>query len=380
MWQCDEPEVMGHNPLRNKLYCGSRNGYGIVVVFDCMGDTAIKTIYVGGRVVALHWHPGRDKVYAFLQHLAGYSVAVIDCAADSVIGSIILPDYFPREQFLVPETDRLWILHNYGFAVVDTKYDSVVVDTLTGGWHTLEDACVAPADRKIYISGQECLYVIDMENTAHIESLPRPDEFYHYLYYAASARKLYWACRNDIGIPDSVYVVDTRTDSVVSKLLGASSTSGMCLDRSGDYVYASGSTDTLFYTIDTRTDSVVKRFRVPLNLQGFALNPRTHRIYCEPYWDDCYQLGRACISVIYDSAGVSLCDELAKPVDSAPYVTFIRRGKPLCSAEAAVLYDATGRSAAVLRPGLNDITYLVLGVYFWQSSADRQARKVLILR
>jgi len=284
----------------------------------------------------------------------------------------------------VPELEKLWVIHARGFLVIDMKHDTVVVDTVRG-WNWLAGACVAADDRKVYVSGEVYLYAIDMDNTAHIESLGRANHGEHYLYYAAPARKLYWACRNDIGIPDSVYVVDTRTDSVVSTLLGASLTSGMCLDRSGNYVYASGSTDTLFYTIDTRTDRVVNRMHVPLNLQGLVLNESTHRIYCEPYWDDSYQLGRACISVIYDSAGVGLYDELAKPVDSAPYVTFIRRGKPLCSAEAAVLYDATGRSAAILRTGSNNINHLAPGVYFVRKPRTDDGRpdavrKILIAR
>jgi YVTN family beta-propeller protein len=380
LWQCDGPQWMASNPNGNKLYV-SCNEDSSVVVFDGTADTVLKSIQIGGRVLPMVVYPARNKLYVFASNEGAFWIDVIDCDSDTVMRRVALPSNYPMAQLLVPESDRLWSLHDAGFTLIDTKYDSVVADTVTPGWHNLEAACAVPEERKVYRAGRDRLYMIDMDNSTHIESLPRPDVSYHYLYCAASAHKLYWACSNDVGKPDSVYVIDTRTDSVVSRFLGASSTSGICSDRTGDYIYCSGSTDTLFYTIDTRTDSVVNRTRVPRNLQGFACNQRTHRLYCFPSLLD--YVG---IPVIFDSAGIGLCEVQAQSAGRVPYLTIVNRSVPFRSTTDARLFDASGRRVATLRPGLNDIGDLTPGVYFEceerlaASLKSQGVRKVVIAR
>jgi YVTN family beta-propeller protein len=382
MWQCDLPEWMAANPNGNKLYCSSR-GDGSVVVFDGTADTAIKSIYVGEHVRSLVMYPERNKLYAFTEeHIPGhYTIAVIDCNADTVAGTIVLPAYSPDWLFLVPESDRLWSLHDFGFTIIDTRVDSIVADTVTVNWGNLLDACVDMEERKVYRAGRLCLYWIDMDSIAHIDSMVRGSvKQEQNLLCVESQHKLYWTDGIDVGDPDSVYVVDTRSDSVVSKLLGAATTSGMCLDRTGNYVYCSGATDSFFCTIDTRTDSVVNRTRVPRNLQGFVCNQRRHRIYAWA-WD-----AASHIPVIYDSAGAGLYEAEAEPVCGPPCATLVSRTKPLWDAATATLYDASGRRVAALQPGFNDIGHVVPGVYFLceepqaTSHKPQAVRKLVIAR
>jgi YVTN family beta-propeller protein len=380
MWQCDNPEWMAFNPNGNKLYCSSVSDLSIVV-FDGFADTAIKSINVGGRVRALVMYPGRNKLYAFVDR-GTYWIDVIDGGTDSVMSSIALPGHYPTAQVLVPESDRLWSLHAEGFTIIDTKGDSVVADTSPQGWAGAMAACAAPMDREIYSVGDYRLSTVNMDSIAHIRTRARPIENgTQCLQHAASARKLYWASRNDIGTPDSVYVVDTRTDSVVSKFLGASSTSGMCADRTGNYVYSIGSTDDEFLTIDLRTDSVVNRMTIPRNPQGLVYNPLTYRIYLTPYWS-----GDGSIPVIFDSAGVGLYERRSGSIAPPRNQTVLRRGAPLRNTTAATIYDGMGRRAMVLRPGLNDIGRLAPGVYFVReepratSHSQQVIRKVVVAR
>lgn len=66
--------------------------------------------------------------------------------------------------------------------------------------------------------------------------------------------------------------------------------------------------------------------------------------------------------------------------------TVVSRSVPLRLNTQADLYDASGRKAAVLRPGPNDISHLAPGVYFVReepqaaSSKPQAVQKVVVTR
>ena len=93
------------------------------------------------------------------------------------------------------------------------------------------------------------------------------------------------------------------------------------------------------------------------------------------------------ILVVYDSvifAGVQA--NPASPTPVARLQTLLSRSAPLRSPTEAVLFNATGRRAVVLKCGPNDISQLAPGVYFVReepqaaSSKPQAVRKVVVTR
>ena len=120
--------------------------------------------------------------------------------------------------------------------------------------------------------------------------------------------------------------------------------------------------------------------RVPLPLsyaESFIRNSKTNRLYAAG-------VGDSVIQVIYDSvivAGVqSGPGGLTQPALAR---TLLCRGEPLRCTVAGVLFDASGRSVAALRPGLNDISRVAPGVYFVREASGvgretSNVRKVVV--
>jgi hypothetical protein len=135
----------------------------------------------------------------------------------------------------------------------------------------------------------------------------------------------------------------------------------MCEDGAGRYVYCTALPETLL-VIDTQSDSIVSRTRVPdmagaLAGDWLVPNRRTGRIYAAPGPN-----GR--VVVIRDSVVTGLAELRYVTGGPATCQTLVSRSVPLHAATHAELYDASGRRAAVLRSGMNDISHLAPGVYF----------------
>jgi hypothetical protein len=203
---------------------------------------------------------------------------------------------------------------------------------------------------------------------AHDPSLVDTIRFYGNRFcYVPGLHKLYGCC-NRLGPPpwpgDCILrVLDTQSDSVTATFYGPRQVSGMCLDRTGNYIYCAVYGDTMMFVIDVRGDSVLTMFPVPTQAaprDPLAADRNTNRIYEAQYFAD-FGIG---IPVIRDSILVGL-EELG-PSEAPPKArqTILRRGVPLSTNQPACLYDATGRVVATLCPGLNDISRAVPGIYF----------------
>ena len=370
---CKRPAWLTHDPLDHKLYaCGQDSN---VVVYDCRADTVLKVIHTDRPAVSLHWHSVLNRLYV----PEPGQIAVIDCERDSVVK--VLPLSSTGEvltsSFLAPEFNQFWgFSEDYGqYAVLDCLRDSVIKDTTASGGNVWS-ACYSPTDRRVYTAQNRGLFVFDMDTGLPIDSLPAPvGSGSRTVYCAARARKVYWLCQNQGESPDSVFAVDVRIDSIVSRFTVPSLSCLVCDDRTGDYVYFVS--DTLV-VLDTRTDSAVLRVPLPLSYaESFIRNSKTNRLYAAG-------VGDSVIQVIYDSvivAGVqSGPGGLTQPALAR---TLLCRGEPLRCTVAGVLFDASGRSVAALRPGLNDISRVAPGVYFVREASGvgretSNVRKVVV--
>ena len=155
----------------------------------------------------------------------------------------------------------------------------------------------------------------------------------------------------------------------------------MCLDHTGNYVYCAAMFDTLVLVIDARVDSVVARVGLPPMEAGeknpLVLNRATNRIYEAQTGEGGFSL---VIPVIRDSMLAGVHELMRTSPSRFVGPTVVRRGTPMRVTSACALWDATGRRAAVLLLGPNDISHLAPGVYFVREEPQAPSRKPQAVR
>jgi DNA-binding beta-propeller fold protein YncE len=364
-------ECLAHNSRDDKLYCSADSS---IFVFDCRADTVVKRIPVGGFPSELVWYPSSNKLYALVSRDTCLLMIVVDCSRDTVVktcGLNISVGWNIR--LTTPEFDLLWVFSGPTYSVIDCLNDSIVQYTTDWG-SSFTSAGYSPADRKVYAAKYEGLYVINVDTRLPIESIPNPmrDTYYAWsrqVYCAARAGKVYWTIQLDRGLPpvqivDSVFVMDVRNDSIVSGLVVPTWSQEVCDDRSGDFVYFASD---YLVAVDTRTDSIVSGVHLPQRASSLVKNGKTNRFYLagySNYYSDSVRVD-SLILVVYDSviyAGLEA--KPGGPAQAERRQTLFCRNAPLRSPNDAVLFDVSGRRAAVLRSGTNDISSIAPGVYF----------------
>ena len=386
----EHPGPICYNPNNNRLYWSTfipNVDDGTVTVFDCGAGTVLKQIRVIGGVDATQMHLGLNKLYCEGKDEQDHDViSVIDCNGDSIMKRLALPDgYLMRKLALVPEDNRLWYVGAFGRLVIDCLRDSIVAnvyDTLG----SLDDVVCCPGDRKMFAGWfGSPLWIIDMDNPAHVDTLPKVGDVGMRFCDVPNAHKVYWWANDDNDLNATVRVIDSRTNVITATFRVEHHVSGMCLDHTGDYMYCACSVDSLVLVMDTRVDSLVATVRLPTwpsIREPLNANRQTNRIYVAQH-GSAYGNG---IPVIRDSMSIGF--EEIKAATPIPRIgpTVFHQGVPLPSETTANLYDASGRRVAALQLGLNDIGQLAPGVYFVReqpqaaSLKPQAVRKVVVLR
>jgi DNA-binding beta-propeller fold protein YncE len=373
----DDPSWMTYIPDDDRLYvCGYDS---CIFVYDCAADSVLKVIRTGTdhRVFSLHWHRALNKLYAVVVNYPDDSarLAVIERAGDTIVKSLGFRAPSPGPSFIVPELNQFWTFQGGRYYVVDCLGDSVVIDAaLPSGFRR---ACCCPADRRVYAFTWSAAYVIDMGTGLITDSMPAPTRWdYGMSFGAEQAHKVYWQFWDLYGRQDSVFALDTRTNQIVATFTVPCMTQFVFSGNSGRHVYYVY--DTLA-VVDSRTDSVINRVKLPCGFDFGVANDATRRLYLADGCDS--------ILVVYDSLGVQgLCAGPAESMRAEGSQTLLDRGQPLRCVIESALYDPSGRRAAVLLPGANDISHLAPGVYFAReepqaaSSKPRAVRKVVIAK
>jgi hypothetical protein len=155
----------------------------------------------------------------------------------------------------------------------------------------------------------------------------------------------------------------------------------MSLDHTGNYVYCSCLEDSIFFVIDGRHDSIIAMVRLPTHPVGpFLLNDLTDRMYVAQYGPH----HGSWLPVIRDSMMVGVEEARPQSPMTVELPTAYLRGLSLYVSALAELCDASGRRAAVLLPGPNNIGYLAAGVYFVTEARtgtrSQTSRKIVIAR
>jgi DNA-binding beta-propeller fold protein YncE len=373
-WTDREPANLAFDARDDKMYCSE---YWSLAVFDCKADTAIKVIPLGGRVNYLCWHPGQDAIYAITGDVYDGHLVKIDCKSDSVIDTgIVLATPGGTTTFLCPELNQLWHIAG-GYTVVDCVGDSILADsheTLNLG-----PASFDSSNHRVYAVGWK-MYVIDMKTQRVVDSISAGERISN-VYCVPQVHKAY-AFESIWKGPDTAVVVDTRTDSITSRFaiptyMGARVVLG---DRSGNYIYVAGLRDTTFMggtlsAIDTRTDSIVHKIYLVDCPTQIVRSSTNNCLYCNVAGTD------STIQVVYDTIILAGLSAEHRGVPQAKYLqTVLNRNTPLRSQTDAALFDASGRRAAVLNAGPNDISHLAPGVYFVREEPQAASQKPQAIR
>jgi len=372
------PYAICYNPNNDRLYW--RSGGSSITVYDCSTNTKIKKVNASGDVRAMRLNLGLNKLYTYVRDALGTDIIdVIDCERDSVVQSVLLPDdeTTVREMLLVPEDNTLWLLSVWSVVLVDCLGDSIIYaapDTLG----SVDDACACTQDRRIYTGGSSTtIRSVNMDKPDDIDTLHGriPGAYVMRFLNIPGAHKAYWIV-NDGGSSAHLFVVDTRTSTLVDSFWVNRTIAGMCLDHTGNFVYCAAMYDTLVLVIDARVDSVVATVRLPptwpATKNPLALNRATNRIYVAQY--DVARIGNE-IPVIRDSMLVGLEELVSSSPSRCVGQAVVNRGTPMRVLATSELWDAAGRRVVILRSGLNDIGHLASGVYFIreesQAASDR---------
>jgi DNA-binding beta-propeller fold protein YncE len=395
---CRFPREMEYDALDDKLYVVTKHDTAWKVsVYDCRTDSLIKVIptdYMSGGFL---WYPGLNKVYAGTIDLLGTDsdapgtdfVTVIDCETDSI--ERILPRGTRDDPFLfavlAPDAGQFWGFTRRGYAVVDCSDESIVMDSLSG-FRGAAAACYSTSESAVYYGHDDyppfltALSTVTYRPTRDIE-LPLGEGVLGMMTSTTTGDKIMGALLTEGLYTDSVYVVDTRTDSLTVRADAGCIVNDLCADATGRYVYCTGVPETLL-VVDTRNGGAVHRVGIPgMGGWGYDMwlraNRRTGRIYVGPGSN-----GR--LVVFRDSVVVGV-EERTEPTYSPVLLqTVVSRTVPFHTTARADLFDASGRRTAVLRSGPNDISHLAPGVYFVREEPQaanlkpQAVRKIVVTR
>jgi DNA-binding beta-propeller fold protein YncE len=253
-------------PELNKLYVAVDTGRYLVV--DCstyqVGDS-ISTEMYGGADYAWNWR--RQKLYTLCRGVMS-STLVIDAAADTIIRLLHVCFKMPSQVYL-SDVDRLYKASVETLYAFDGATDSVVRQVTLGGNST--NATWDSAGRKLYVGqgNQMELYVYDYVADSVMKvidvrgvSASQPDD----LLFDKACHKAYLAPFQAEPGPANVGIIDTERDTMVGVLpvrIWRGLRSSVAVDERDHKVYLAdidpdGKPDTL-WVVDCATDSVLRK-------------------------------------------------------------------------------------------------------------------------
>ncbi len=269
------------------------NDEGSVSVIDTATNTVVRTITVSGFLGDVAVSP--DGSYAYVTSSSFDTLYRVNTQFNFIIGSTALPGSIPGDVAFDPSGAYAYVVrgNNGAVAVVKTS-NGTVVTTITGAAQSgPTDIAVRADGKRIYVSNDfaNVVSVIDTDpldvgyNTAIASiALERPNG----VAVSPDGTRLY-VSREFSGavIGNTVWVIDTATNSVIDTVVVGAKPSALAVSPDGTRVYVanSGGDDTVS-VIDTATDTVIATIPVGSVPTGVAVSPDGSRVYVTNYFDD----------------------------------------------------------------------------------------------
>ncbi|MGC9111117.1 MAG: hypothetical protein ACP5JB_04555 [candidate division WOR-3 bacterium] len=257
-------EFLTYNPLRNKLYLSGRLSGGLLTVIDCSINQVVARLVLNGATGATAHQCRFDRLFCHLSNRSGSQLAIIECATDSLIDSILLGEIQVEQLLINPVANKL-------YAVASATGDIVIADLWTG--QLLKHWVVARAPWAM------CL---------------NPDR-----------NKLYIALKDD----SALLVIDGELDSIINTVELATRPAALVYDPNHDLLYISGAEPSLT-ALNCSTDSISWTMNYPGAADSIYFAPELNRIY----------------TIQYDSAGgrdAAIVNPQTRTVNRVPLLFYI---------------------------------------------------------
>ena len=411
----------------NKLYLSSV-AHDQYLVLDCSTYQVKAQIPVAGAAFyhySYNWR--RQKLYVAFDE-GPESTLVVDAVGDSILRWLTVFREFRSDAYLSDLDVRFK-------PAVDSLYEyECDADTIIRRWPIQSTyASLDSADHKLYI-GQgslrklyvydylvdSCVKVIDVSATR--ASIPDGCVFCNKCHRAYVSHAGYTLVDGHIGI------VDTKRDTLLRVIpadIGERLFQQVAVDDHDGKAYITGYPDTM-WVVDCATDSVLKKFACGDGGDAevcIRWVPWSNRIYLIYYlWGDrklaiidcntdsvimsgvslgsCYDIqldpvrrrifvigapDTNCVWVMRDTGYAAVETPKADVRTANPMPTFVRDvlhlpGAPNPKPQTSSLLDISGRDVLELRPGANDVRALAPGVYFVRGAQAQAIRKVVVTR
>jgi len=321
-----------YNPAMDRIYWAGNRGESTVVVIDCAGDSVVAEVPVGQYPCALACNPDSNRIYCASYRDDSLFISAIDCAADSVMGTVFA---------------------HYGY------------------YHGPELMCYVPSrDVVVCTTADTTVVVVDGAAKQLVGTVPlgaQPSRFH----FDPASNRLYCLLPSS----DDLAAIDCRDMSLKAKVRLAAAPNEMAFDSIADRVYVTSPDFGCLSLVDGRLDRFLGLLEVGDSPGDITWVPQHRRMYVVD------QAGQA-ILVLRDTslAGLSGVSAFSQ---SRTMPTVVRgvlmmgdRGQK--TGDRAELLDISGRKVIDLKPGANDVRGIAPGVYFVRraSSVGRDASSV----
>jgi DNA-binding beta-propeller fold protein YncE len=368
--------------VSNKLYYNAylNNGSGLVVV-DCSGDSFEAALHPESDMTPITvYNPAMDRIYWYGM-FEDTTILVLDCAGDSIVARVPVGGY-PLALACNPDSNRIFCMVNHGdsmfVSAIDCASDSVIGTVLVNDGYssTRQSLCYLPL-RDVVVSTVpgSTLIVVDGMARQVVGTVPLSDRLGG-AYFDRASNKLYgFMPRSDLA------VIDCGDMSFKARLRLAEGPSGIAFDTVAERVYVTSSEGHCLSLVDGRTNRFLGLMDAGNTPGDITWVPQHRKMYVVD------QEGQA-ILVVKDTSHAGVYENSASPVARA-MPTVVRgvlflSGATSRKPQAASLLDISGRKVLDLLPGANDVRPLAPAVYFVreaQAQAQVQAvRKIIVAR
>jgi YVTN family beta-propeller protein len=317
------PAQFCYNPHDRKMYCTDSSAKAVNVI-DAVDHRVSAVVRVGTDAYSLAYSPTRNVVYCGCD--CDSTISVIDGSSDSVVGRVRFCTCGPRVIRYYPGRNRMYAATGC-ITVFDGLADTVV-------------------------------------------SLLEPEGYYDDAEVAAEVDKVYFAD----SYRGRVVAVGGATDSVVAVIPvgGGDWWAASCYDSTNKKLYYVGDAG-MVTVIDCTADTVLETFTLRRWPNDVTWCPAHGRMYVGSW-------RAGCVHVVRDVMVQNVEDGRRTLAGRTPQTTLVQgRTLDVEGRLPALLLDVTGRLAARLGPGSNDISRLPAGIYYLQTATHAKSCKLVRL-
>lgn len=342
------------NTVSNKVYCQCAESNRLAIFNGVTDSVKRLTLPHGGAQSGwnqLAYNATSNRLYVGCDD--GY-IVVADGSADTISHELHVGSDMVTSVFWNPATNYLFCSLGQDSAVVlDCRTDEV-----RSRWYVQPYGvwCYNPVNGRVYTGSPYALWVFSPRGDSLLATIPQRAD---YLCAVPFPNKVY------VG-SDAVLVLDCRTNVIVDTV--PVNGEEIVLDTARAKVYVAGRQVSV---LDARADTVVVTIPLPaFNSKALCWNPLDGRVYVNDQQGDSVYVLRDTTSGVAEASGGANRHAAA---------TLVRRCFSWSGPGVGQVLDVTGRTAAELRPGTNDLARLPVGVYVIVSAETGTATKLLKL-